>query len=75
MCKNGSGRGGSLFEQASEYFLAQRLSSLFGVLNIAEAAVSPSHSSGPILSTFERHISCYQVLTPDPFGAGSGGQT
>jgi hypothetical protein len=28
-------------EQAGE-FLAQRLSNLFGVLNIAEAAVSPS---------------------------------
>ena len=29
-------------ERAGEFFLAQRLSNLFGVLNIAGAAVSPS---------------------------------
>jgi len=35
------GRGGGLLSTASEFFLARRLSRLFGVLNIAEAAVFP----------------------------------
>jgi hypothetical protein len=41
VCENKVGRGGSLLSTAGEFFLAQRLSCLFGVLNIAGAAVFP----------------------------------
>jgi hypothetical protein len=41
VCVNKVGRGGGLLSTAGEFFLAQRLSSLFGVLNIAGAAVFP----------------------------------
>ena len=70
--KRGWARG-SLLEQAGEFFLAQQLSSLFGVLYIAGAAVSPSicdgTQAGQLSSAFETYL---QFRTPDPFGAGIG---
>jgi hypothetical protein len=75
VCKNKVGRGGDLLSTAGEFFLAQRLSRLFGVLNIAGAAVFPfnlgRNSSGQNLSRRLRKYSL-QFLTPDPFGAGIG---
>jgi hypothetical protein len=52
------GRGGGVLSGPAS-FLAQRLSNLNGVLNIAEAAVSPSLSDGTqavIKSTFARQL-------------------
>jgi hypothetical protein len=60
---------------AGEFFLAQRLSRLFGVLNIAGAAVFPFNlddtQAGKFELAFEKQYSL-QFLTPDPFGAGIG---
>jgi hypothetical protein len=53
------GRGGGLLSTAGEFFLAQRLSRLFGVLNIAGAAVFPfifgRNSRAKFESTFENN--------------------
>jgi hypothetical protein len=68
------GRGGGVLSGPAR-FLAQRLSNLNGVLNIAEAAVSPSlmtETQAVVKSTFARQLLLIFV-TPDPFGTGIGG--
>jgi hypothetical protein len=69
------GRGGGVLSGPAS-FLAQRLSNLNGVLNIAEAAVSPSlmtELKRLLNRPLARQLPAQFFVTPDPFGTGIGG--
>jgi hypothetical protein len=59
VCEIRKSDAAAVCERAGEFFLAQRLFNLYGVLNIAEAAVFPFFSDGTqavLKSTFARQL-------------------